>query len=316
MLFAARVLVMGFLLAPCMIGQSFPPYGQYPLGPGVGRGVGPGATPVAPGVYFAQAAGPSDSYLGVGLLELDAKRVAELGIDSPDGVEISSVAKDSPADRAGLERGDVILEFRGERVVGVDHFIRLVRETPVGREADVVLWRNGQRTKLAVTVGKRKLAEARIYGLRLDCEEGEDCHSPAYDFTWRGRFPDFDVPHPRMVYRSPVVGAEMEGLDGQLAEFFGVEEGVLVRQVDADSPAGRAGLQAGDVIVSVGGEAAKTPRQVSRTVRRAEPDQPVALEIMRNRTKKTLQLHPDQRGSYRTTPHRGRHVSTPPGEKL
>lgn len=286
------------------------PYGSYPR-----------VWTQGPGVYGVQASGRG-SYLGVGLLELDAERAGELGMAAPRGVEVSSVARNSPAANGGLRKADVILEFRGEPVVGVDHFVRLVRETPVGREVSVRLWRDGAENDLTLTVGRRKLAE--VYGLRLDCEEGEDCRHPGVDFTMPSI--DFTMPtlhidlsRPRMVLKSRALGAELEGLKNkqQLAEFFGVESGAFVRSVDADSAAERAGLKAGDVIVAVDGKPADTAQRVSKLLRSAVSDQPVALDVVRSRVKKTLTLEPSRRGSNERPSRRpGRGVSVEGGEKL
>ncbi len=282
----------------------FPPYGSYPQ-----------VWTQRPGVFDVQALGGRGSYLGVGLLELAAERAQDLGMEAPRGVEISSVAKGSPAAEGGLLKGDVILEFRGEPVVGAEHFVRLVRETPVGREASVRVWRNGVETDQTVTIGRRK--GAQVYGLRLECEDGEDCHHPSFDFTMPSF--DFDMPRPRMVLKSRALGAELEGLKNtkQLAEFFGVEKGALVRSVDADSAAERAGLKAGDVIVAVDGKPADTAHEVGKLLRSAGSDRPVAIEVMRNRVKQTLTLEASRRGSDdRPSRRGGRSVSVPGSEKL
>ena len=264
-----------------------------------------------------QAQSSRGSYLGVGLFELGVERASELGMVSPRGVEVSSVAKDSSASRGGLVKGDVILEFRGEAVVGVEHFVRLVRETSVDREVSVRVWRDEAETELTVTVGRRPGPQRGVYSLRLECGEGEDCLHPSIDFTMP-KF-DFDMPRPRMVVKSRALGVELEGLEKeqQLAEFFGVKTGVLIRSVDTDSLAAKAGLKAGDVIVAVDGKSAGTPQEVGKLLRSTSPDRPVAIELMRNRAKKTLTLERSQRGSDdRPSRHRRRGVSARTGERL
>lgn len=223
------------------------------------------------------------SYLGVHLVELDEGRAKVLRMPAPAGVEITSVAKGSPAEEGNVAAGDVILEFRTEKVAGVEHFMRLVRETPIGREVPVVVWRNGAKRTLTVTVGKRQAPNITL--LRKDCED-EDCTSQPFDFPMPN-FGSFPIPH--IVMKTKVLGAELEGVKGQFGEFFGVDEGVLVRSVDSNSPAGRAEIKAGDVIVSVNGEAVKTPRQVHSTIRTAEEEK-VSIEVVRAHKKRTLQI--------------------------
>ena len=102
------------------------------------------------------AAAASRSYLGVGVADLDAARAKELNLKEERGVEIKKVDKDSPAEKAGLKEGDVVLEYNGQRVEGIDSFIRMVRETPVGRTARLTVSREGNPQTLTATIDRRK----------------------------------------------------------------------------------------------------------------------------------------------------------------
>jgi serine protease Do len=260
----------------------------------------PPAPPV--GIWAAQLT-PSGSFLGVHIIEVDDKRARELKMLATYGVEITSVLKGSPAEDGGIEPGDVIVEFRSEKVAGVEHFMRLVRETPVGREVPVTVWRNNSEAMLTAKIGERKPTQLRF---RLGCKEGEDCKKPGVDFT----MPTFkvDVPIPHIVLRTRALGADLETLEDQLAKHFGVEEGVLVRSVVPNSPAGRADLRAGDVITSAAGEVIRTPRQFRRVLRSTD-EETVEIEVVRDRTKKTLQMEPTgpNRHRPRASPQPNRH---------
>lgn len=234
---------------------------------------------------------PGGSYLGVHIIELDDARAQALKMPSAYGVEITSVAKGSPAEEGGIKGGDVIVEFRHEKVAGVEHFMRLVRETPIGREVPVTVWRDNSQTTLTAKIGERK---PRQLALRLGCEPGEDCEKPGVGFT----MPTFNLEVPRIALRTQALGAELESLEDQLAKHFGVEQGVLVRSVDPNSPAGRGGLQAGDVITSAAGETIQTPRQFRSVIRSADSDT-VKIEVVRNREKKILQIESDSAGRQR-----------------
>ncbi len=263
-------------------------------------------------VFVAQHAAGGGAYLGVGLLEIDQARATELGLPEPYGVELSNVAADSPAGRAGLEKGDVVLRYRGQRVEGVEHFIRLVRETPVGRDVVLTVWRHGAERTVNVGIGRRQEAISRPSFLCGDEEEDCEIHIPEIHIPDL-RF-DFDIPRPRIVMQSRLLGAELEGLEGQLAEYFGVAEGVLVRSVEPDSPAGRGDLAAGDVILSVDGRPVREPGEVRKAIQQASPDKKVPLEVMRKGAKKTLELEAIGRGSLQQ-PSRGR-VRRSLGERL
>lgn len=272
--------------------RPFPGYGSY------GSGVG---------VYAAQF-GKGGSYLGVHLIEVDEDRAGELNMPAPSGVEITSVAERSPADQGGIVEGDVILAFRNEKVAGVEHFMRLVRETPVGREVAVVVWRDGSEKALEVRIGKRPTAVV-VNPLLKNCEDGEDCQGQALNFS----IPDIDiqVQVPQVVMRTRVLGAQLEAVKGQLGEYFGVEEGALVCSVASNSPADRAELQAGDVIIAVDGESVRTPRQVHSAIRSAD-EEDVSIEVMRDRSRKTLRIEASRAGGRWWKPawRRGRAVQT------
>ena len=83
------------------------------------------------------------TYLGVNLAEIDANRAKELKLKEDYGVEITRVEENSPAEKAGVKPGDVVLEYNGQRVEGMEQFGRMVRETPPGREVKLTVSRNG-----------------------------------------------------------------------------------------------------------------------------------------------------------------------------
>ena len=137
-------------------------------------------------------------------------------------MEVTRIAPDSPAEKAGIKTGDVVMEYNGQRVEGMDQFSRLVRETPAGREVKIGIIRNGAPQTIAVKI----VARPAISGQLIP--------APVQD-PFEFRFPD--MPQSRMTWRSTMLGIEAEALDGQLAEFFGVKEGVLVRTVTKGSAA-------------------------------------------------------------------------------
>ncbi len=244
---------------------------------------------VARGLFMAAPLAGGGPYLGVGLVEVNDKRAAELGMQEVYGVEIGSVEEGSPADLGGIEKGDILLRYADRKVIGVEHFVRLVRETPVGRKMKLLVLRAGSQTDVTVTIGARKKARSGL----VVCEEGgSDCEVRVPGFQWTFPRLDIDIPRPRITVHSRYLGAELESIDGQLAEYFGVEEGVLVRAVEANTPGERAGLKAGDVIVSVDGKAVDSSGDVRGAIRSAPADKEIPLEIMRRRSKQTLTMEP------------------------
>ena len=257
------------------------------------------ALSVAP--MMAAGVRPGDSYLGIHIVEVEDQRAGELEMDSPHGVEISNVAEESPAAEGGLQKGDVVVELDGQRVRGVEHFVRLVRETPAGRTIAMSIVRDGEPMDLTAKVGRRKAAHQKRHFVFCDGDD-EDCTSalPNADFFRkqvrgiRRQITHMDIPRPRVAMQNRYLGAELESVEGQLADYFGVVEGVLVRSIDADQPGKRAGLQAGDVITSVDGKAVDSPSELREKVMRADPNKKVRLAVMRKGSARKLMLEPRQ----------------------
>ena len=220
----------------------------------------------------------SGSYLGVMLQEIDGNRAKELKLPEPTGVEVTRVEAGSPADTAGLRSGDVIVQYNGQRVDGMEQFSRLVRETPAGRDAKLSIVRGGAPQSLTARVGVR--------------------HAPVLFAPLGDRF-NFqmpDLPRSLMSWRSSVLGLEAESLEGQLADYFGVKEGVLVRSVANGSAAERAGIHAGDVITRVDDAAVATPAEISSRIRRpASNSVPVTLMRDHKEVTVTVALERDDR---------------------
>ena len=197
------------------------------------------------------------------------------------GVEVTRVEDDSPAAKGGIKTGDVVLEYNGDRVEGVEQFMRMVRETPPGREVKLSIARNGSQQQLTMKTGSRKTWMTTRYG-----------DAASLEFP-RVEIPEInmpDIPRAFMSWRSSIVGIEAESLDSQLAEYFGVKEGVLVRSVVPGSSAEKAGLRAGDVIVKIDYSRVTNPREISASIRSSRSKKTVTVQLVRDKREVTLQL--------------------------
>jgi serine protease Do len=240
----------------------------------------PPEAPFAPNVYaFHMASSGSQSFLGVGVAEISGNRARELKLREEYGVEITRVEDDSAAAKAGLKVGDVVLDYQGQRVEGMEQFIRLVRETPVGREVKLTISRNGSNQTVTVVMGSQR-------GPALLGRNGEWFDMPAMPVP---PVPP-DVPRLFTTWSSAMLGIEAEGLNEQLGEYFGVKEGVLVRSVASGSPAEKAGIKAGDVLVKVDQTKVASPAEVTSAVHAARPRKTFPVEIMRDRHPLTLNV--------------------------
>ncbi len=162
-------------------------------------------------------------YLGVYPQDITHKMARIFGLDDNSGALISEVAKGTPADKAGFERGDVIIKFDGRSVEDSKHLHRIVAETTPGAEVIVEIIRDGGKEKLAVEIGQRP-------------DAGEDRKEEQVD------------KHPILL------GVGLENLSDYYRERLDLPsdiKGVVVTNVEGSSPAGEAGLKSGDVIVEV-----------------------------------------------------------------
>jgi len=172
-----------------------------------------------------------------------------------------------------------VLEYQGQRVEGAEQFVRLVRETVVGRQVKLLISRNGATQTLTPTIG------ARPFG-KFMSKEFEEAIGKV-----RIEMPDF--PRPMVSVRSRTLGVETESLGSQLAEYFGVKEGVLVRSVIRGSVGEKAGLKAGDVITKIGDRRIDSSSDLT-TALRSRPRGSVALTIVRNQKEMVINVTLDE----------------------
>lgn len=283
------VLVAGFLLVLPAAAQPPAPPAEAPEAP-------PPLPPLfalnsADEKVFLKHAG-GGSYLGVDVTEIGAERARALKLAEERGVELTRVAEGSPAAKAGLKAGDVVLEFNGQRVEGTEQFVRLVRETPVGRVVKLLINRGGSSQTVEAAIDKRPGmkwsrtdVEREIIGAQMEANK------------FRVEIPD--MPRALMSWRTPVLGIEGESLDGQLAGYFGVESGVLVRSVLKGTPAEKALVKAGDVILKVDDTKVTTPREISSAVRALNAKKTFPLMVRRNHKDLTLNVTVEDTGGER-----------------
>lgn len=223
-----------------------------------------------------------------GLMML-AGRGAEIGVRIEEGdaggVVVEEVQPDSPAEKAGLERSDVIVEFDGEHVRSARQFGRIVQETPPGRTVKATILRDGQKKELSITP-----TEGRGAGMLID---GDRLRERLGDLgNLRDRLPfnfnfDFDVPGVMGSLSGRRLGVGVGELTTQLAEYFGAKEGVLVTSVTDGSAAARAGLKAGDVITSIDGQPVRSREDLVRALRDGKEDE-LTIGIVRDKKESSV----------------------------
>jgi serine protease Do len=208
------------------------------------------------------------SYLGIGVADITAERAQALDLKEVRGAEVTSMDIDGPAAKAGIRQGDVVLKYDGATVEGSEQLTRLVRETPVGRQVEISVSRDGAARTLTATIAARK---------------GTVIPGPGTPPFFPS--PEIEIPVFEATWRNPPLGIEGESLDAQeqLAEFFGVKAGVLVKSVVKNSAAEKAGIRAGDVVVKLDDSTVTTPEEVTRALNVSGPKKSFTVIVVRNR---------------------------------
>ena len=198
-------------------------------------------------------------YLGVSVKRLTSSLKRELNVK--EGVVVTWVQEDSPADKAGIMEDDVIFEVDGNKIKRPTTLSRVIRKIKPGTETKVVLFRDGKKESIKVKVGKLRRGYWRSFG---------------------------DLEREIVMFKSaPHLGVFLHGLNDDLADYFSVkaDAGALILEVDEDSPADEAGLKAGDVIIKVEDEDISEPVDVKEIISEFEDGDEITVEVIRHKKK-------------------------------
>jgi serine protease Do len=196
-------------------------------------------------------------WLGVKIQTITDDIAEASGVKENSGALVASVTPGSPAAKAGIQDGDVILKFDGKDVTSMRGLPRLVAQTPIGKDVDVELLRKGQRLNLKVAVGR--LAE--------DSEPAKTAAKEAPKGKGgKGKDSGKSAPQPG---RPSLIGLVLAPLNDELREKHGIGKdvkGVIVLEVDPASPSAEKGVKVGDVIVEVAYEAVSSLDDIAKSV--------------------------------------------------
>ncbi len=242
------------------------------------------------------------SFLGVYAEDVSKDNMGRYNLRDVRGVGVTQVVKDSPAEKAGLRKDDVILRFDGENVTSVRKLNRLVSEVAPDQSVRLGISRGGSEQEVSVTIGKRNESMnagegfralqgmQNLPGLRgLMAPEGPGGNVWKWEGPGQGGDMVFAFGNNRRI------GVSTMQLTKQLAEYFGVAEGqgVLVTSVAEDSPAAKAGIKAGDVITAIDGEKVDGAGDVARGINRKK-DGDVTLTVIRKGNQRTITVTPTE----------------------
>ncbi|AAK87796.2 serine protease [Agrobacterium tumefaciens] len=204
-------------------------------------------------------------WLGVRVQPVTDDVAASLGMDSAKGALISGVAKGGPVENGPIQAGDVVLKFDGKDINEMRDLLRIVAESPVGKEVDVVVYRDGKEETVKVKLGQ--LQDTTDEKASTDDPQGEDGDGSMVAPDDKDGGDDQAQDQTPEVREAPqtVLGMNLVVLSNELRTEKGIAEsveGVLVASVDPGSPAEQKGMKAGDVIVEVGQDFMEVPGDV------------------------------------------------------
>ncbi|MCU1320210.1 MAG: hypothetical protein JWP98_1728 [Edaphobacter sp.] len=247
-------------------------------------------------------------YLGVEMRDVSGDQVAVLKLKEARGAEVVNVDHDGPACKAGLQVHDVILQLNGQAVDGIDQIRRMLRELPAGRTISLVISRDGQQQTISTQMANRDMVERQAWEQRYKVPDPSTASS-SINSTHSSHGNGFLSSSTAgvvtkgyknlmgamtMIVSSSFTGAKLEVMGPQLAEFFGAQgsAGLLVRSVDANSPASAAGMRAGDVVIKVNSVSIASGNDWTKAIHENK-GKPVPVVVLRDKKEQTLTLTPD-----------------------
>lgn len=260
-----------------------------------------------------------DGFLGVYAENINRENMGRYHINQVRGVGVTQIVKDSPAEKAGLRKDDVILRIDGENITSVRKLNRIVSELAPDQSVRISVSRGGSEQDITATIGKRSntsfagdvfRGQPRIWKWEGNEPKEWKFEGPLFN---RGELPNSgDLTF--MLGNSRRIGVSTMELTKQLADYFGIAggKGVLVTAVTEDGPAAKAGVRAGDVITAVDGEAIDSPGDIARVINRKKEGD-VTLTVVRNKAQQTIRVTPREGGFSGTLgqPQSGRRIVIP-----
>ncbi len=204
-------------------------------------------------------------WLGVGIQGMSRQLAESFGLDQPHGALVSQVQPDSPADKAGLKTGDVILEFDGHAIGDSADLPPIVGNTPVGSNAKIKVLRDGHEKVLTAEI--EQLAD-------------QDSGAPGSGEPGQ--------PHGSL-------GVAVADLTPQQRSELGIENGGVVVTAVGEGPAADAGIRRGDVLLRLGQSKIENARQLKELVAAAPANKPIPILVRRGDNTLFLALEPTSR---------------------
>lgn len=218
------------------------------------------------------------AWLGVMTQTVDEDIADAFEVNVDYGAIVNEVIDDSPAKSAGLKEGDVIISFNGKKIWDQHDLTDFIEDSPAGSKAALGIMRNNKEMTIDVELGSRPAGAS--WSSRNNRTPGAYLFSGPDDmrvFNWG---------------KGSYIGVQLSELTDQLGKYFGVSdgEGVLITEVNEDSPAEKAGLQAGDVIVAINDQNVSDYGAVKEIISDSDEGDQLNISIIRNKKKQSVNV--------------------------
>ena len=223
-----------------------------------------------------EKASSKKAWIGIYMQDLNEDIAEAFGLEFDEGVLINGVVDDSPAEKYGLEEGDVIVSFDGRVVDDSGDLTRALKQKQPGDEIKIKILRDNNEKDVALTLGESVELKDKTFTLKK---------SPKVFYNWKSKMPS----------STTFLGVGLQSLNKQLAEYFDVEEGVLISKVMEESPAEKAGLKAGDVILEIDDKEVSSPGDVTKIVKKHEKGDKLNIEVSRRGQNMALAIELEER---------------------
>jgi S1-C subfamily serine protease len=239
----------------------------------------------------------------VDLKDISDDQVSVLKLKDSHGAEITRVDHDGPAGKMGLRERDVVIQMNGVTIEGEDHIRRMLSATAPGQKITLLISRDGQQLTVSAPMADRVDLEHRTWVEHVVPQAPANA-LPSDEASVAGSVAQPGSGAPASKYGKSFLGSllttptytgvVLERVGAQLAMYFGVPNGagLLVRNVENNSPAAMAGLRAGDVVFKVDSKNVGSMSDWTKVIKEAK-GRPVQVVVQRDRAQVTMMLTPD-----------------------
>lgn len=253
-------------------------------------------TLAAASIVFAKSGKNSErAWLGVYTQSVDYEMAEAFDLGVNYGAIVNKIYEDSPAEKSGIKESDVIISIDGTKITDSDDLLDVVASYKKDDEIKLVVMRDDSEVKLKIKLGSRSDYEVdnnKWFGKNRSGRLWGNA-SPVPPIPKIPSIGHLSSPGNFMFFSNhSQIGVSISSLSDQLGEYFGVKngEGVLITEVHQDSPAEKAGLKAGDVVIEIDGEQVETLSDLQDAIREKDEGDKAEIVFLRNKKEKTLSV--------------------------